>query len=46
MSDHDFSGIDERVGRWWPVLAGALFLIGALIGLVVMAAAAGHALEN
>jgi hypothetical protein len=46
MSDHDFSGIDERVGRWWLPLASAMFVIGALIGLVVMAAAAGKALEN
>ena len=34
MSEHDFSGIDERDGRWWGLTGGTLLLIGSLIVLV------------
>ena len=46
MSEHDFSGIDEHSGRWMGPIAGALFVVGSLFAIVLMAAAVGKLLEN
>jgi hypothetical protein len=42
MSEHDFSGIDERVGRWWSPAAGTAFVIASLIVLVFIAVFVGQ----
>jgi hypothetical protein len=46
MSEHDFSGIEERRGRWWWPMGATLFVFGCLIALVLIAVAAGHAVGD
>ena len=46
MSEHDFSGIDERKDRWLGPTAGILFFIGSLFAFVLIVAVAGKFLED
>ena len=46
MTEHDFSGIDARSGRWIGPIAGALFVVGSLFAIVLIAGAVGKLLEN
>ena len=46
MTEHDFSGVDARSGRWIGPIAGALFGVGALFAIVLTAAVVGKLLEN
>jgi hypothetical protein len=42
MSEHDYSGIDERAGRWWGPVAGTTSVIASLIVLAVIAVFVGQ----
>ena len=35
MSEHDYSGVDERSGRWWGLSGGVLLLLGTVLVLAL-----------
>jgi len=37
MSEHDYSGLDERKGRWWGFWGGVLLIGGSLFVLALFA---------
>jgi hypothetical protein len=45
LSEHDFSGIDERHGRWIGPLAETLFVLGSLLALALIAFFIGRLLD-